>query len=190
MAFSSGGGSAISDINVTPLVDVMLVLLIIFMVTTVATEEDKIKEQSEESLQEQTESIVQLNLPITPDNPLLADPETTRLVMVVDGNLRVFLMRGLDGVAGEEPIADCSSFRNATAIDNWLPCFDTVQKALGGSIDTANVLLKQEGIYLQADANAPYGFVAGLMSRLRELGVDQISIVTNPNALDDVRGEP
>jgi biopolymer transport protein TolR len=34
MAFSSGdGGGAVSDINITPLVDVMLVLLIIFMVT-------------------------------------------------------------------------------------------------------------------------------------------------------------
>ena len=34
MAFSSNaGGSAMADINVTPLVDVMLVLLIIFMVT-------------------------------------------------------------------------------------------------------------------------------------------------------------
>lgn len=35
MAMSSGGGDrrAVSDINVTPLVDVMLVLLIIFMVT-------------------------------------------------------------------------------------------------------------------------------------------------------------
>ena len=34
MAFSSGSsGDAMSDINVTPLVDVMLVLLIIFMVT-------------------------------------------------------------------------------------------------------------------------------------------------------------
>ena len=37
MAFSTGGGSgsrrAMTDINVTPLVDVMLVLLIIFMVT-------------------------------------------------------------------------------------------------------------------------------------------------------------
>jgi len=34
MAFTTGGGgSAMSDINVTPLVDVMLVLLIIFMVT-------------------------------------------------------------------------------------------------------------------------------------------------------------
>jgi biopolymer transport protein TolR len=37
MAFSSSGGKsrvALSEINVTPLVDVMLVLLIIFMVTT------------------------------------------------------------------------------------------------------------------------------------------------------------
>jgi biopolymer transport protein TolR len=35
MAFSSGGGgkAPVSDINVTPLVDVMLVLLIIFMVS-------------------------------------------------------------------------------------------------------------------------------------------------------------
>src|SRR6476469_1601735 len=35
MAFStgSGGGAPMADINVTPLVDVMLVLLIIFMVT-------------------------------------------------------------------------------------------------------------------------------------------------------------
>jgi len=35
MAFSAGssGGGAMSDINVTPLVDVMLVLLIIFMIT-------------------------------------------------------------------------------------------------------------------------------------------------------------
>lgn len=34
MAFSSGGGGGVmSEINVTPLVDVMLVLLIIFMIT-------------------------------------------------------------------------------------------------------------------------------------------------------------
>lgn len=38
MAFASNsGGSAMADINVTPLVDVMLVLLIIFMVTAPIT---------------------------------------------------------------------------------------------------------------------------------------------------------
>jgi biopolymer transport protein TolR len=33
MAFSSGGKGPLSEINVTPLVDVMLVLLVVFMVT-------------------------------------------------------------------------------------------------------------------------------------------------------------
>jgi len=36
MAFSTASGSQMSDMNVTPLVDVMLVLLIIFMVTVPA----------------------------------------------------------------------------------------------------------------------------------------------------------
>ena len=37
MAFAMGGGGAKSDINVTPLIDVLLVLLIIFMVITPLT---------------------------------------------------------------------------------------------------------------------------------------------------------
>jgi biopolymer transport protein TolR len=37
MAFSTGGGGQKSDINVTPLIDVLLVLLIIFMVITPLT---------------------------------------------------------------------------------------------------------------------------------------------------------
>src|SRR5918912_4293796 len=34
MALSSGGGGAVPSINVTPLIDILLVLLIIFMVIT------------------------------------------------------------------------------------------------------------------------------------------------------------
>ena len=37
MAFSAGGTGAKSEINVTPLIDVLLVLLIIFMVITPLT---------------------------------------------------------------------------------------------------------------------------------------------------------
>ena len=40
MAKKSGGSSAVSDINVTPMVDIMLVLLIIFMVITPMMQKD------------------------------------------------------------------------------------------------------------------------------------------------------
>ena len=40
MAIKISGGSAVSDINVTPMVDIMLVLLIIFMVITPMLQKD------------------------------------------------------------------------------------------------------------------------------------------------------
>ena len=40
MAIKMSGGSAVSDINVTPMVDIMLVLLIIFMVITPMLQKD------------------------------------------------------------------------------------------------------------------------------------------------------
>ena len=60
MAFTSGGGSGpMADINVTPLVDVMLVLLIIFMITApILTHKVKI------DLPQPNPNVVQ------PDNPL------------------------------------------------------------------------------------------------------------------------
>ena len=103
MAFSGGNKSAMAEINVTPLVDVMLVLLIIFMVTTAAAEQERVDKHKKESIQEKTESLVELNLPVTPDNPFVADPETSKLVMVIDANLRVFVVRGVTGAGGERP---------------------------------------------------------------------------------------
>ena len=40
MAIKTSGGAAVSDINVTPMVDIMLVLLIIFMVITPMLQKD------------------------------------------------------------------------------------------------------------------------------------------------------
>jgi biopolymer transport protein TolR len=192
MGMSSGGGSksAMSDINIAPLVDVLLVLLIIFMVTTAASEQTKAEAQKQTTIAEKTETLVKLNLPVTPNNPLLADPETGKLVMIIDANLRVFITRGLSSSSEEQakPISDCQNFRQSTKASDWSPCLDSVQKALGGSTETANRRLLDEGLYLQADATAPYGFVSGVMARLRILGVDRIDIITNPD-FDIHKGE-
>jgi biopolymer transport protein TolR len=82
MAFSSGGGgkSAVSDINVTPLVDVMLVLLIIFMV-----------------------SAPMMNTGIDVDLPAAQAPQVTvneeKLLLTVSRDQKVYL--GRDEVAFE-----------------------------------------------------------------------------------------
>ncbi|MDX9721724.1 MAG: biopolymer transporter ExbD [Myxococcota bacterium] len=182
MAFSSGNrGSAISEINVTPLVDVMLVLLIIFMVTTAAAEQKRVEHRKKQSLEEKTESLVELNLPVTPKNPFVADPETSKLVVVVDRRLRVFVIRGITGAAGEKPIADCSSSLDASSPEAWQGCFDLVAAALRG-----NHRMLKEGVYLQGDADAPYAFVGGVLETLRELGLETVDIVTNPHFAQSV----
>ncbi len=75
MAMSGGSGGdrrVMSEINVTPLVDVMLVLLIIFMVTAPMLTQG-----------------VDVNLPQANAKALRAEEE--RLVVTVDANSRIFI---------------------------------------------------------------------------------------------------
>jgi biopolymer transport protein TolR len=159
----SGGGrkKPISDINVTPLVDVMLVLLIIFMVSTPLIVKDE------------SERVVDLNLPVTADNPNQVDiSNTDKLILAIGPNLRVSL--------GDEIITDCSA---TIAIEDpalwpaaWAPCFDEIQTKLGNNPRLA----EQESLYLLADTTIPYGFAVGALNRIRMAGVTNVGMVTNP----------
>ena len=80
MAFDTGGGSgprrAMTDINVTPLVDVMLVLLIIFMVTAPLIQSGVKVDLPRASAQQMEHSEQKLVLTITKDRRvLLGDAE-------------------------------------------------------------------------------------------------------------------
>ena len=72
MSANKGGRSTLSEINVTPMVDVMLVLLIIFMVTTPLIQQG-----------------VKVNLPETKAAPVEASDK--KLVVSIDVNKRVFI---------------------------------------------------------------------------------------------------
>jgi biopolymer transport protein TolR len=158
---SGGGRKAMSDINVTPLVDVMLVLLIIFMISTPLMVKD------------QSERLLEMNLPITdPSAPTVDIRDADRLILQIDANLRVYV--------GEELIVDCARAAGHTDQTAFLaaamPCFEQVERLLGANPRLQN----DETLYLLADTTIPYGFVVGVMNRIRMAGVTRVGMVTNP----------
>ena len=70
MAFARSDAPALSDLNVTPLIDVMMVLLVIFMVTAPLLE-----------------TKLDLNLPIPSEDPPPPPADTVHLGVGADGSL-------------------------------------------------------------------------------------------------------
>lgn len=134
MAFTNAKGrtqSSLSDINVTPLVDVVLVLLIIFMLTAPVLQ-----------------SGIEVAVPKTRTVKEITEP---RLVISVDREQRVFL--------GSDPI-------NVNEISTKLR-----QKVQDPT---------QQSIYLRADENVPFGVFAAVMDAVKQSGITNVSIVTEP----------
>jgi len=134
MAFTNTKGrtqTSLSDINVTPLVDVVLVLLIIFMLTAPVLQ-----------------SGIEVAVPKTRTVKEITEP---RLVISVDREQRVFL--------GTDPI-------NVNEISTKLR-----QKVQDPT---------QQSIYLRADENVPFGVFATVMDAVKQSGITNVSIVTEP----------
>jgi biopolymer transport protein ExbD/biopolymer transport protein TolR len=134
MAFTNSQGrtqSSLSDINITPFVDVVLVLLIIFMLTAPIIQ-----------------SGIDVAVPHTKTVNQITEP---RLVLTIDREQKVFL--------GSDPI-------NVNAIP-----------------DTLRAKVKDpdhQAIYLRADENVPFGAFASLMDAVKQSGITNVSIVTEP----------
>jgi biopolymer transport protein TolR len=142
MAFSTrtGGQSrtqtALADINVTPLVDVVLVLLIIFMLTA------PVLQSGINVAVPQTRSVKQLT--------------EQRTVVTIDKDQNVFLQAG----GPDKPI-------NLTDL--------TTQLRSAGKGDPSKRV-----IYVRADGRVPFGAFASVMDAVKQAGITNISIVTQP----------
>lgn len=156
MAFGGEGGSqqrAMSEINVTPLVDVMLVLLVVFMVTTpIIVESDR-------------ERKLEVDLPRTNAEPVALSDLQTIVELTIDK--RVLLDRG----EGKSPLLE-----GCVEYPACLQGFEEKLKA----IPTLAEFREGNRLFLLADRGLPYGFVIDVMARMKGAGITNIGMVTNP----------
>jgi biopolymer transport protein TolR len=134
MAFSTKGHTqtALAEINITPLVDVVLVLLLIFMLTAPVLQ-----------------SGVDVAIPKTRTVNQLTEE---RMVVTIDREQNVFLQ--------DKPV-------NV----NQLPALLRT---------TGNADPSKKIIYLRADERVPFGAFASVMDAVKQAGITNISIVTQP----------
>lgn len=123
---------AFNDINMTPFVDVVLVLLIIFMVTAPLLEQG-----------------IKLNLPVAKGGSL--DKEEEPVVISLKENESVFI--------------------NSQMV---------TEQSLDKRIQLLFKDRKDKNIFIKADSKLPYGFVAKIISKIKEGGVEKIGLVTVP----------
>ena len=138
---TSGGNSKefMSDINVTPFVDVMLVLLIIFMVTAPMMVQG-----------------LNVDLPEATAKPL--DSEKEHLVITIDKDHQIYINDYQ--VTGES-------------------LSEKLMKILQGRGDRE--------VYLKADKNIPYGIVVQVMAEIKDAGVEQLGMITEPAVMEKIR---
>jgi biopolymer transport protein TolR len=134
MAFTAPNGrtqTSLSDINITPLVDVVLVLLIIFMVTAPVLQ-----------------SGIDVNVPKT---RTVKEITEERLVITIDKSQRVFL--------GNDPIN-----------------INEIRSKLRQKIRDP----QRQSIFVRSDEDVPFGAFATVMDAVKQAGISNVSIVTQP----------
>jgi biopolymer transport protein TolR len=134
MAFTAPNGrtqTSLADINITPLVDVVLVLLIIFMVTAPVLQ-----------------SGIEVNVPKT---KTVKEITEERIVVSIDKQQRVFM--------GNDPV-------NINEI--------------GSKLRLKVRDPQHQSIFVRADEDVPFGAFATVMDAVKQSGITNVSIVTQP----------
>lgn len=131
MAFNNNKRT-FSDINVTPLVDVMLVLLIIFMVTAPMLQQG-----------------IKVNLPQAKANNIKANEE--KIMITITRDEKIYINK------------------NPYTLNE-----------LGQTLKAINAYNREKQVFLKADKDVPYGFVVRVMSAIKDAGIKELGMVTEP----------
>ena len=176
MAMSSGGGGAdtpMSEINTTPLVDVMLVLLIIFLIAIPVVIQT-----------------VQMELPVVKFEP--TKPKNQNLLLAVTTTDAGGRDPGDEGYEGANPGGECRIYLNVTPMDSG-ELVDYARKhmekqveLLGGEEVMASGDVAPEDLpeaHIRGDINTPYRCIGGAVYSMQVAGFTRIGFVSSPVAL-------
>ena len=142
-------GSLFSEINITPLTDVFMVLLIIFIVAAASAlkKERKAVEEAKEEIAEKERSGLKVNLPSGTAQEV--DPTAKSVIVAILPNGQIYV--------------------NDSEVD---------EKTLDNVFRAAFAKDKNTQVVLKADAGVHHGKVVGVMERAKRIGLTKLAIAT------------
>jgi biopolymer transport protein ExbD len=171
MAVAVGGGdeTPMSDINTTPLVDVMLVLLIIFLIAVPVA----------------IQTIEKLKLPIIVSQE--SKDKVENLLLTVSTTDSGGRSAGDPGYEGASRNGECRIyFNNITPVsseelrDQAFKRLDAIVKREGGPEALKDNPEKVPQVHIRGDVNVPWRCVAGAIFNVQISGYPTVGFISNP----------
>ena len=174
MAISMGGGgeTPMSDINTTPLVDVMLVLLIIFLIAVPVA----------------IQTIEQLEIPVFESTEAKNKVENLQLTITTTDEQGRTAQTIRSGYAGPSRSGECRVyFNNITPVSSeelydqaFTRLDNIVNNYPGGAEAIINDPEAIPQVHIRADRNAPWRCVAGAIYNIQAAGYPTVGFISNP----------
>ncbi|MCC6829241.1 MAG: biopolymer transporter ExbD [Novosphingobium sp.] len=173
MAISTGGAGGaetpMSEINTTPLVDVMLVLLIIFLIAVPVA----------------IQTIEKLKIPILVSQE--SKDKVENLLLTVTTTDQAGRSAGEPGYEGASRYGECRIyFNNITPVtseelrDQAFKRLDAIVKREGGPEALRDNPDKVPQVHIRGDKNAPWRCVAGAIYNVQISGYPTVGFISNP----------
>ncbi len=172
MAISAGGGGTetpMSDINTTPLVDVMLVLLIIFLIAIPVA----------------IQTIDKLQLPIMVS--VESKDKVENLLLTVSTTDTAGRTAGEPGFEGASRTGECRIYFNNTTPVTSQELYDDAFKRLDDIVTRAGgpeVIMQNPDmipqVHIRGDVNAPWQCVAGTIYNVQAAGYPTVGFISTP----------
>lgn len=163
------GKTPMSDINTTPLVDVMLVLLIIFLIAVPVA----------------IQTIEKLRIPVF--ESVQSKDKVENLLLTVSTSDQSGRSAGDPGFEGASRTGECRVyFNNVTPVtseelyDQAFERLDAIVQRAGGPeaiMDDPDAIPQ---VHIRGDANAPWSCVAGAVYNVQAAGYPTVGFISNP----------